>query len=79
MVAAKLNPIADSFCILTPLGMQKFLKQVVEDVEAGYKIYVCEIVEICHNVNEALNKYRNKAIKYHQVNILMKSLNFSYH
>lgn len=67
VVAKKLNGPAGS-CILTPLGMQQFVKEVVADTSQGYEVLDVKICEYIYDFTAGITPYVNTSIKNFTVN-----------
>ena len=68
VVSNGLNNTAGS-CILTPLGMQEFIKKVVKGSSQGYRVIDVKICEYIHDFTAGIAQYVNGTIKNYAVKL----------
>lgn len=73
VVSNALNDSAGS-CILTPLGLQQFIKTVVKGNSHGYRVIDVKLCEYIHDFTVGIAPYLNTTIKNYAVKLHLYSL-----
>lgn len=66
VVSTKLNGNSGQ-CILTPLGMQQFIKEAVKDTSQGYRVLDVKMCEYIYDFTTGITPFVNMSIKNYAV------------